>query len=410
MPTSPDPMSFLSTTPPGAPRAPGGAPSWGSPAQRVAIVGTYPPTACGLATYTAHLADALAQGARPPDIIRLVDDDGAPSPAPVVFDWRRDQPADTLAAAAVANRYDAIVLQHEFGVFGGEEGDEVVRFLAHCRRPVITVLHTVLSSPSVVQRRVMEAVMRDSAMVVVHTAIARVRLLATFDVCPLDVVVVPHGAHVDAPVRPHELDRGGLPTMLTWGLLGPGKGVETGIAAVASMRRDGFDVRYLVAGDLHPRVRVRDGERYRDELVGLAHELGVSDLVTFDAAYRDDAALRALVRSVDVVLLPYDSTEQVTSGVLVEALAAGRPVVATAFPHAVEVSATGAVRVVRHQAPDRCASAVHAVLSDPARYRAMQEAARSEGARYDWAIVARRFRALIADETRAALSTLVLAG
>jgi glycosyltransferase involved in cell wall biosynthesis len=400
---------LASTAPaPGEPSTRGGSPG-AVPGERVVVVGTHPPTQCGLATYTAHLATAIADGPVDVDVIRLTDEI-APKPSGVVFDWHRDRPSDTLAAAAVANHYDAIVVQHEFGIFPGQDGDEVVRFLARCRRPVITVLHTVLSEPSASQRRIMEAVLRDSAVLVVHTEIARVRLLATFDVAPLRVAVVPHGAAVDG-ARGRELAAApGMPTVLTWGLLGPGKGIETGIAAVARMRRSGFDVRYVVAGELHPNVRRSSGERYRDELVDLAHRLGVSDLVTFDAEYRDDAALRSLVRSADLVLLPYDSTEQVTSGVLVEALAAGRPVVATAFPHAIEASACGAIHLVRQRSPERCAAAIHAILSRPHRHGAMAEAARREGRRYDWAAVAGRFRTLILGEICAARSPLGYVG
>jgi glycosyltransferase involved in cell wall biosynthesis len=183
--------------------------------------------------------------------------------------------------------------------------------------------------------------------------------------------------------------------MLTWGLLGPGKGVERGIEAVAQMRSAGLDVRYVVAGETHPKVLLRDGEEYRESLQELARARGVADLVDFDGCYRSWDALRAIVRSADVVLVPYDTRDQITSGVLVEALAAGKPVVATAFPHAIELSATGAVTVVDHDSPDGVASTVTAILTDQSLRDKMQAAARVESARYDWPVVGERFHHLM---------------
>ena len=125
--------------------------------------------------------------------------------------------------------------------------------------------------------------------------------------------------------------------MITWGLLGPGKGIEHGIKAVAALAGRGLRVRYLVVGQTHPNVLAEQGELYRDGLRSLAADLGVADLVELDDGYHEWSRLQALVRGSALVLLPYDSREQVTSGVLVEALASAKPVVATAFPHALEV-------------------------------------------------------------------------
>jgi glycosyltransferase involved in cell wall biosynthesis len=210
---------------------------------------------------------------------------------------------------------------------------------------------------------------------------------------PRRVDVIPHGATPnlgDPPVAGSP-----LPVVLTWGLLGPGKGIETGIAAVAGLHRAGVDVRYVVAGETHPHVRAREGERYRRGLIALARRHGVDELVEFDARYRDWESLRALVRSSTLVLLPSESRDQVTSGVLVEALAAGKPVVATAFPHAVEVAPTGAVLVVAHGSVAACAAAIRSVVTQPRRRAAMEAAARQEGGRYHWDVVAARYDELI---------------
>jgi glycosyltransferase involved in cell wall biosynthesis len=286
-------------------------------------------------------------------------------------------------------------VQHEFGIYPGPDGEDVIPFVEGCTRPILTVLHTVLPDPSSRQRAILDGLAERSNLLVVHTQAACQRLLDTHHFDPTKVAVVPHGAspnlHGSALVESAE------PLLLTWGLLGPGKGIEHGIEAVALMRERGLDVRYLVAGETHPNVRAQHGELYREGLRAAAVRRHVADLVDFDDEYRDWDSLHALVRSASIVLVPYDSRDQVTSGVLVEALAAGKPVVSTAFPHAVELAASGAVRVVPHEAPAAIADAVQHILEHPSTREAMTAAARAEGARYNWSSIGQQLHSHLHD-------------
>ena len=369
--------------------------------ESVMLVGTFPPTECGIATYTANLRDGLEASGLDSKVLRLVVDADVNSDTDhVVGHWLQARPAGAAGAAALASPFDSVLVQHEFGIYPGVDGGEVVAFVEMCRPAVFTVLHTVLETPTPSQHRIVDALARSSELVVVHTAVAAERLLRVQDVPTTKVAVVPHGATPNLSARPPS---GSVePVLLTWGLLGPGKGIERGIEAVAQMRSAGLDVRYVVAGETHPNVLLREGERYRESLQDLARARNVADLVDFSACYRSWDSLRAVVRSADVVLLPYDSRDQVTSGVLVEALAAGKPVVATAFPHAIELSATGAVIVVDHGSPDGIASTVTAILTDESLRATMQAAARVESARYDWPIVGERFRRLMTGQLQSA--------
>ena len=153
--------------------------------------------------------------------------------------------------------------------------------------------------------------------------------------------------------------------LLSWGLFGPGKGIEWAIDAMADLKDLSPRPRYVVAGRTHPKVVSSQGEVYRDMLVARTWAQGVAASVTFDSAYRDVRSLTHLIQDATVVVLPYDSRDQVTSGVLVDALAAGRPVVATAFPHAVELLASGAGLVVPHGDPDALSTALRRVLTEP---------------------------------------------
>ena len=178
---------------------------------------------------------------------------------------------------------------------------------------------------------------------------------------------------------------------MTWGLLGPGKGIERVIDAMASLKDLPGRPRYLIAGRTHPKVLAAQGEAYREARIAQAQRLGVADSVSFDAVYRSPAALTALIQTASVVVLPYDSKEQVTSGVLVDSIASGRPIVATAFPHAVELLGSGAGTVVGHDDPDALVSALRRLLTDPRVAGSMASEARELAPTMAWPVVANAY-------------------
>jgi glycosyltransferase involved in cell wall biosynthesis len=223
------------------------------------------------------------------------------------------------------------------------------------------------------------------------TPTARRRLLHGYPVDPARVTLIPHGA-ADNRVPPGE--RPARPTILTWGLLGPGKGIEWVIDGLAELRDLKPEPRYLVLGETHPRVVERDGESYRQGLMDRATRRGVGHLVEFDDRYLSIAALGRLVIQADVVILPYDSREQVTSGVLVEALASGKPVIATGFPHAVEMLGGGAGLIVPHGDSTAMAAALRRVLTEPGLAARLGAEAAALAPQLLWPAVADRYRTL----------------
>jgi glycosyltransferase involved in cell wall biosynthesis len=247
---------------------------------------------------------------------------------------------------------------------------------------------------------VLEQACAIADVVVVMTDTARQRLLAGFGVDDDKVIVIPHGAATPpvstspVPVADATGRLGHRPRLLTWGLLGPGKGIEWAIDAFAELADLDPAPTYVVAGATHPKVRERAGEGYREMLVDRAKRSGSGPSVSFDDSYRDLEALTDLIRSADLVVLPYDSADQVTSGVLVDAVAAGCPVVSTAFPHAVELLASGAGIVVPQRDPVALAAAIRTVLTDADRADAMAAEARRLAPELSWAAVARRYDAL----------------
>ena len=348
------------------------------------ILSTYPPTPCGLATFTAALANGLTANGADVSVVRI--SDGPPSTStPVIGELVNGSPASVAACAELLNRSDVAVIQHEYGIYGGVDGDEVVDIIEGLRVPSIVIAHTILKDPTSHQRSVLEAVAALADQVVVMSEAAAQRLCRDFDVDRRKVTTVPHGATIPTNAT---VMRGGRPTLLTWGLLGPGKGIERVIEAMGSLNDVPGRPRYLVAGRTHPKVLAADGEAYRDARTEQARRSGVADSVCFDAGYRSVSTLTALVQSAAVVVLPYDSTDQVTSGVLVDAIASGRPVVATAFPHAVELLNSGAGIVVGHDDPDALASALRRILTQPRLAGAMAAEARRLAPEMAWPVVA----------------------
>ena len=351
------------------------------------ILGTYPPTVCGLATFSAALADGLSANDAGVSVIRIAD--GSPTrDGRVVGELENGRPASVAASSDLLNHNDIAVIQHEYGIYGGADGDEVVDIIRGLRVPSIVVAHTVLKHPTPHQRSVLEEIAASAEQVVVMSQAAKDRLCRGYDVDGTTITTIPHGATVPRSVPTR---RAGRPTLLTWGLLGPGKGVERVIEAMVSLRDLPSRPRYLVAGQTHPKVRAADGEAYRAARVEQARKNGVGDSVCFDGTYRSVASLNELAQSATAVVLPYDSTDQVTSGVLVDAIASGRPVVSTAFPHAVELLASGAGIVVDHDDPEALVSALRRVVSDRGLADSMATEARRLAPRMAWSVVAAEY-------------------
>jgi polysaccharide biosynthesis protein PslF len=359
------------------------------------ILSTFPPTACGIATFSAALAAGLIAHGATVDVVRCgpaaqLED------ALVLASLDDGSPSGIAAALDVLNATDVAIIQHEYGLYGGADGESILTLLAGVFVPTVVVAHTVVSEPTANQRLVLEQVCGRADVVVVMTDTAQARLLAGFDVDASKVIVIPHGA-ATPPAKPSTCGHrpaDQAPRLLTWGLLGPGKGIEWAIDAMATLS----DLRprpdYVVAGATHPKVRARSGESYREMLVERAWQSAAGSSVVFDDTYRDLASLTELIRSADLVVLPYDSEDQVTSGVLVDAVAAGRPVVSTAFPHAVELLGGGAGIVVPQRDPVALAAAIRSVLTNPELAATMASEARRLAPELSWSAVARRYDAL----------------
>jgi glycosyltransferase involved in cell wall biosynthesis len=362
------------------------------------FLSTHPPTRCGLATFNSALAGHLTAGGTTGGVVRVTTggDDGAAARAgrrgpSVVHTWAARGATGWWDAAAALNDFEVAIVQHEFGIYPGPDGADVLPLLRQLTVPSIVVLHTVLARPTAPQKALLEQIVAAANAVVTMTDTARDRLLVGYTVDTHKVTVIPHGTadYAAAPTEPHP-----RPHLLTWGLLGPGKGIEWALRAVARLQDLNPAPSYTIAGRTHPKVLQHHGEAYREGLHRLGALLGISNAVHYQPVYHDEAALGRLIRSADVVVLPYDSREQVTSGVLIEAVAAGVPVVTTPFPHAVELLTDGPGLLVPYQDPAALAAAIRRILTEPGLAASLAGRTRPLARTLLWPAVAARYAAL----------------
>ncbi len=358
------------------------------------MLSTYPPTVCGLATFASALERGLRSLGHRVDMVGIDDGtlDSSEFGISVAGVLSHGSPTSIQRSAAVLNACDVAVIQHEYGIYGGTDGAEVLDLIGALDVPAVVVLHTVPVQPTPGQSSILIELCSLADTVVVMTECARERLGQLYPIDRSKVITIAHGALVAnwqaQSAITHANPRAQL---LSWGLLGPGKGVERVIDAIGHLAEEGRNIHYTVAGRTHPKVAARQGESYRASLVDRARAVGVEDLVTFDQQYRGPDQLTQFISASAIVVMAYDSTDQVTSGVLVDSIASGRPVIATAFPHAVELLGSGAGIVVPHGDQDALTSAIKAATTDDRLLWDMTNKARRLAPALSWSSIAGQY-------------------
>ncbi len=383
---------------------------------RTAIVSTYPPRACGIGAFSADVRAALlgVDGVDRVDKVVVVNEPSRPQRPGVVATIEQAVRGDYVRAARILGRLDVdvVLLQHEYGIFGGADGACVLSFAEELSQPLVVTLHTVLSEPTSHQAEVLTALCRHAELVTVMTDTAR-RLLVESDTCPADKIrVVPHGAppvlaeraaaYADeradarhAPAR-QPYGAGGQRFLLsTFGLISAGKGIETVIEALPTIVQRHPEVLYVVAGRTHPDVARREGERYRLMLEQAVVDLGLEDHVEFDDRFLTIDEIADLLAATDVFVTPYKGREQIASGALTFGIAAGCGVVSTPYWYAQDVLASGAGEIVPFADSDALAQAIVRYIDEPERLAAARAEARRIGAQLAWPSVAEATAAVL---------------
>lgn len=372
---------------------------------KIAVIGNYSPRQCGIATFTTDLSQSLAKELTNEDnLINVAMDDipeGYNYPHQVKFRIRQNVQSDYFWAADYlnANQYSAAIVQHEYGIYGGEDGSHILQMIQALNMPVITNLHTVLENPTKGQRNVMLGLAKYSDRLLVMSKKAFSILTNVYGIDKKMVSFIPHGIP-DASFRPQGIynklfGMENKDVILTFGLLGPDKGIESMIKAMPSIVKENPNAVYLILGQTHPHILEKTGDSYRRDLQQLVNKLGMKNHVVFHNHFVKLETLVQYLQTSKVYAIPYLKKEQITSGTLAYALGVGAAVVSTPFWHAEELLADGRGRLVPFGDTDAMAKEINYLLS----HEHEREMMRFKGYQYArsmvWKEVAKQHIALI---------------
>ena len=368
-----------------------------APFTHLALIGNALPRRCGLATYTSDVADALRQRYPAMRLDHYAMDDGSGIDYP---DRITTIDADSAAAYREAaerievSGAEAIWLQHEFGIFGGAAGCDILELVSATSLPLIVTLHTVLEQPNPEQEAVLSRLTARAERTIVMAATGADILKRRYGVSTDRISVIPHGVP-DRPQRnPDELKPTfgwqGRKVLMTFGLIAPDKGIRHMIEAMPLIVKEHPDALYEIVGATHPNQVRNQGEGHRTMLIDLARELGVEDHVRFVDRFVEQEELLDMLQAADIYVTPYLNMAQVTSGTLSYAVAVGKPVIATPYVHAREILADGHGLIVPPGDPAALAEAAIGLLSNDERRKSLARAAYRRGREMLWPRVVER--------------------
>ncbi|MGI8968569.1 MAG: glycosyltransferase family 4 protein [Chloroflexota bacterium] len=374
---------------------------------RVAFVGSYPPRECGIGTFTYDVVSSydaidpsrLSIVAAINDYGQMYDYDLHDYQGRVRYQIESDDLDSYLEVADALNksRVQVVNIQHEYGLFGGRDGEFVVEFMRRLDKPIVVTMHTVLPHPDGHFKEITQAMLSEAAAVVV-LARSAVRMIAdNYELAEERIHVIPHGIPVftrKESIRRRTkklLGLGERPLLSTFGLIGPSKAIEYVIQALPSIVEQQPNVLYLVIGETHPNVRRQEGEAYRNSLIELAKELGVQKHVRFNNRFLSNSELIRYLAATDVYIMAYLNKDQIVSGTLAYAVGCGKAVVATPFTYAKELLSDGRGVIVPFKDPDAIAVGVNSLLGDRRKLLQMEDRAYRFSRPMTWPNVARMY-------------------
>src|SRR6266571_7097051 len=368
--------------------------------QRVAFIGNHLPRRCGIATFTHDLHRAVSTSHQHLETCVVAMTNPGRSydyPPAVRFQVREEMIDDYAQGAELLNNasFDVVSLQHEYGIFGGEAGGNIIDLLSRLQMPVVTTLHTVLAVSTPNQRDVMRRIMDTSAKIVIMSETAREFLRSVHDVPAHKIEVIPHGIPDFPFLETHHAKAnfgfGGKTIILTFGLLSPNKGIEIMLDAMPSIVKSCPNAVYVILGATHPNLVRDQGEAYRDFLTARVRELGIGKHVVFFNQFVDQTALLNFISMCDVYVTPYLNEAQMTSGTLAYSFGLGKAVVSTPYWHAKELLSDGRGILVPFGDANAVGFAIASLLTNDVRRHSMRKRAYAASRSMTWAQTAKRY-------------------
>lgn len=373
----------------------------------VVFVSTYPPTHCGIATFTRDLANAVELYGWTPLVVAIDNGEANYADQRVIGRIRKHHQQDYVQVAQFLNALQpaAVSLQHEYGLYGGEMGDYILHFVQALKVPLFVTLHTVEPQPRDVMKRILREILPLSQGVMVMSQTAIRLLKQVYHVPTHHVRVIPHGApevpFTSTEIAKAKLGLQGRKIISTFGLISRGKGIEDVIAAMRDVVKHHLDALYLVLGQTHPNVRAYEGESYRESLMAMVEQMGLQDNVRFVNSYLTQDMLLRYLSATDVYITPYPNPGQISSGTLTYALASGCAVVSTPYLCAREVLADNRGVLVPFRSPQSIAEALNRLLSDDNYRQQLRQRAYQYSRYMTWRSVGAQFCLWLSRQTLA---------
>lgn len=373
---------------------------------KIAYIGTYPPRECGIGTFTQNLFASMTNRGKDSrkqheGIVIAMDDqeESYDYPKEVQLKIRQEQQADYIEAARFINLSgsDVCILEHEFGIFGGQNGVYILPLLHRLEIPLVVTLHTVLKTPSYNEKAILSEICKMAARIVVMTHKAIEFLTEIYNVSPEKIELIEHGVpdlKFNHALAKKEFKLESKKVILTFGFISRNKGIETVIKALPAVVEKYPETVYIVAGKTHPAVIRQSGEEYRIFLLRLAKNLKLDKHVLFLNEFIDQEELFQYLYASDIYITPYLNEAQITSGTLSYAVGAGTAVISTPYWHAAELLANGRGRLFDFNDSEALSSILIDLLDHPAELKSLRNKAFAYGQEITWPKAAAKYNAL----------------